>query len=161
MKKISLFISMLLSILLTDCSTSRLTKEEMAEREAAVRYALDNRHFTVDVDYMLPSSGSPRFLNAPYSLFVNDEKIVSYLPYFGRAYSIPYGGGKGLNFNSTITEYTMKQDDNGKTLIDLQTATDEDRYYYHIEVFANGNTLITVSSNQRQQISFQGKLKTD
>jgi len=160
MKKISIFIAMLLSIVLTaGCSSSRLTKAEKASMEAAVREALDNRQFTVEVNYVLPSNGKAHFLSSQYELTIDHEMINSYLPFFGRAYNIPYDGGKGLIFKSTISEYVEKRDETNKTMIKIKTSNDEDRYDYYIEVFPSGKANITVMSMRRQQIAFQGELK--
>ena len=43
----------------------------------------------------------------------------SQLPYFGRAYSIPYGGGQGLMFNAPIDQYTMAMGKRGAAKINF------------------------------------------
>lgn len=43
-----------------------------------------------------------------YTLEIRNDSVFSYLPYFGVAYNAPYGGGKSLNFNASITGYTTR-----------------------------------------------------
>ena len=41
--------------------------------------------------------GGSKHLTSDYSLEIRNDSVYSYLPYFGVAYNVPYGGGKGLN----------------------------------------------------------------
>jgi hypothetical protein len=140
-----------------------LTKEEKVENEAKLREAIENRTFIVEVDRALPSSGSARTLTSPYSLTINGDEVKSHLPFFGRAYSVPYGGGDGLIFESSITDYQLTFDKKGMATIVFKTKTKEDQFTYLIHIFTNGSSTIQVSSNNRQPISFNGKssIKTD
>lgn len=148
---------LVLSIFMLGCSSSRsLTKEEKAAKEVVLRKAIENRGFVVDVDRMLPMSGRSRTLTSPYSLEINGEQVKSHLPYFGRAYSVPYGGGDGLNFEATVTDYTSSFDSKGKASVAFQAKTKEDQYSFRLEIFPNGSTSIQVTSVNRQGISFQG-----
>jgi hypothetical protein len=148
----------MLSIVLFGCSSSKgLTKEETAAKEAVLRQAVERREFVVKVDRMLPLNGSSQVLTSPYSLEINGDRVKSYLPYFGRAYSVPYGGGDGLSFESAITDYTSSVDAKGKTTIEFQTKTKEDQHTFRIEIFPGGSTSINVTSVNRQVISFQGR----
>jgi hypothetical protein len=139
------------------CSSSKsLTKEEKTAKEAVLRKAVENREFVVDVDRMLPMSGRSQTLTSPYSLEINGDQVKSYLPYFGRAYSVPYGGGDGLNFESPVTDYKSSFDSKGKATIEFQTKTKEDQYSFRLEIFSNGSASINVTSVNRQGVSFQG-----
>lgn len=54
---------------------------------------------------MQPMKGRSRALTSDYSIEIRNDSVFSYLPYFGVAYNVPYGGGKGLIFNAPITGY--------------------------------------------------------
>lgn len=79
------------------------SKEELAARRIElakkVATALQERNFKIGVLMMYPPRGGARNVAYGYSLEVRNDSLISYLPYFGRAYDVPYGGGKGLNFN--------------------------------------------------------------
>ena len=104
-----------------------------------------------------PTGGAPINLSSPYSLKVNGDTVVSYLPFFGRAYSVPYGGGKGLNFTGKVISYETsrnKKEYNIKMGVD----SDEDQYIYYIDVYENGRAVILVASKNRSNITFYGEM---
>lgn len=68
--------------------------EKKARIERAVKEAVDAKTYEINVDRMHPIKGGSRTLTTNYSLKVRNDSVYSYLPYFGVAYSVPYGGGK-------------------------------------------------------------------
>jgi hypothetical protein len=157
MRQYVILISLLLSMILISCSSSKgLSKEDKAAKETALKEAIEKREFHIDVDRMNPMSGKTQHLTSSYSLDIDGDKVKSYLPFFGKAYSIPYGGGKGLIFESAITDYESSYDSKGKAIINFKTKTDEDTYNFRVEIFPNGSTSINVFSVNRQAISFSG-----
>ena len=89
MNKFVFILTSLLLVSLIACHTgSRLTKEEMARQ---VRTSIEERHYTIAVDWMRPYGGMPQHVNCNYELKNNDDKLASYLPYVGEAYHVPYG----------------------------------------------------------------------
>jgi hypothetical protein len=151
-------LGLVLAVLLSGCSASKgLTTEEKIAGEATLREAIENRTFTVEVDRAMPMSGSSRMLTSLYSLEINGDEVKSHLPYFGRAYSVPYGGGDGLIFESTVTDYQSTFDKKGKAVIEFNTKSKEDNCVFRIHIFANGSSSVNVSSTNRQSISFSGK----
>jgi hypothetical protein len=152
--KYSVFVTVL--ALLSGCSSVKMTSEEKAAKETALKEAINKREYVVDVKQMVPMKGGSKSLTSSYSLEVKGDTVVSYLPYFGEAYSIPYGGGKGLNFKARISDYKQVFDSKGKAVIELETRNEEDQYHYLVEIFPNGSSSIHVQSNNRQSISFYG-----
>ena len=157
MKKIFMLTGLFLSIVISGCSSSKgLTKEEKISKETVLREAIENRTYIIDVDRVIPMSGSSRTLTSRYSLEISEDIVKSYLPYFGRAYSVPYGGGSGLIFESDIIDYKLSYNDRGKSVIEFKARSENDQIVYNIEIFPNGSTTINVRSNNRQSISFHG-----
>ena len=93
-----------------------------------------------------------------YCVEVRNDSLISYLPYFGRAYNVPYGGGKGLNFSERIGRYNEFVEKNGKRHIEIDLKNEEDTYLYTIDVFENGRSSIDVQSRQRERISYSGDM---
>ena len=102
--------------------------------------------------------GVSKSVSYGYSVEVRNDSLISYLPYFGRAYSVPYGGGKGLNFTERIGSYKEFQEKSGKRHIEIGLKNEEDTYLYTIVVFDNGKSSIDVQSRQRERISFSGDM---
>ena len=160
MKRYGILFVMVLALVVAGCSS--LTSAEKAERQAAqqrtVAEALDSRHYKIEVRTMYPSRGIARQLSSSYSLEVKGDTLVSYLPYFGRAYSVPYGGGKGLNFTALIGDYKAEKVKNDRTRISIFVNNDEDDLTYVLTVFDSGQTTIDVRAREREPISFSGEV---
>jgi hypothetical protein len=157
MKHYLLVAGLILTIALPGCSSSKSPAQEArAAQEAALRQAIENRTFYLDVSRMIPMRGSTRALTPSYSVEIKKDQIKSNLPYFGRAYSIPYGGGDGLIFDAPISDYKVSRGKKKSTVIEVKTETVEDNYTYRIEIYPNGSAWISVSMQNRQAISFSG-----
>jgi len=117
--------------------------------------------FCVEIDYMYPMRGAGRRVDYGFDLRVQGDSVYSYLPYFGRAYNIPYGGGKGLNFSAPITDkrITMLKPDLRR--IELYVVNEEDTYLYTLDVYDTGSTSLTVQMRERDRISYSGTLVTE
>lgn len=133
-------------------------KEKREQKEKEVMELLSSGNFSIDVDRALPMGGKSVNLTSPYSLELRGDSAISHLPYFGRAYSVPYGGGDGLRFEEPLQDYTVTQNKKGTTQIKFEVRTREDNYTYNIDVFKNGSSTINVQPVNRQSITFHGNL---
>ena len=163
MKRI-IYLSLIISMapfLFSGCATSEEKAAQMAELSANVTNALNNRDYKIAIDRMYPMRGSSRHVSFGYSVEVRNDTLISYLPYFGRAYNVPYGGGKGLNFSAPIGSYQEFMKKNGQRYIEIGVTNDEDTYFYTIEVFDNGSSSVDVRARQRERISYSGNVVFD
>ena len=92
-------------VTLSGCATAEERAARAAEQALKVKTALTQRRYKIDVNRMYPMNGNSRNVSYGYSVEVRNDTLISYLPYFGRAYNVPYGGGKGLNFSERIGSY--------------------------------------------------------
>ncbi|MDR2233821.1 MAG: DUF4251 domain-containing protein [Tannerella sp.] len=137
-------------------STNAASKSEIAQ---SVKSQVEARDFKIEVNRMIPMSGRSRDLTPPYALTIKGDSIHSWLPYMGQGYNLPYGGGQGLTFDATITDYSQSYDSKGTANIELRTRSNDDTYIYRIQIFDNGTSSIYVTPNHRQSISYLGKLE--
>lgn len=105
MKTAKLILLCLSGMLAMQSATAQSRSEKKAQTERNVREAINADHYKINVDYMQPMKGRSRALTSDYSIEIRNDSVFSYLPYFGVAYNVPYGGGKGLIFNAPITGY--------------------------------------------------------
>ena len=133
-------------------------KEKQEQKKAAVKEIIVSENYKIDVNTAMPMRGRSIPLTSRYSLEVRNDSVISYLPYYGRAYSIPYGGGDGLIFKTLLKEYTMDMDKKGRARIKFKARNPEDQYEFNVTVFDNGSASIDVSMQNRQSINFQGEL---
>ena len=143
---------------LAGCATTAERMEREARTAAQVSEALASRHYTINVLMMYPQRGRAVNLTTNYSVEVKGDSLISYLPYFGRAYNVPYGGGKGLNFIAPITGYQTETDRKGITRVVLTTENEEDHYRYILEVSSSGDSYIQVQSRQRDFNRYSGRM---
>src|SRR5689334_2385103 len=81
--------------------------EKKAKQEAQIRQIIDSQNFVFKAQTALPIGGPSRQLTSDYDLKITKDAVVSYLPYFGRAYSATPGStDNGLNFTSKDFEYS-------------------------------------------------------
>lgn len=128
-------------------------REEMAAKVSA---AVSAREYVIMVDHAIPMQGRSVLLTYPYTLEVRRDTVVSHLPFFGRAYSLPYGGGEGLNFTGTGTDYTSAPGKKGSYDISFKVTTREDTFSFSLNIYPNGSAFLSVTSVNRQPISYNG-----
>ena len=124
-------------------SQSKKEREEQKAKE--IKEMIENGRFTIEVDRALPMGGRTVHLTTPYSLEMRGDSAISYLPYFGRAYSLPYGGGDGMRFEESITDYQSTFDKKGTARIKFVARTKEDTFRFDVQVFSNGSAIISVT----------------
>ena len=162
MKKLLLIAAVLL---VAGCGSLKQSSEQKrAEQErvaAMVWERLDARRFRIYIDYMMPLRGRGKAITDSYSLTVDGNKVSSYLPYFGTAYSVPYGGGKGLVFDDDIDSYVEDNSRSDRRIIQFSTNNGEDLLVYTVTVFDTGTADIHVNCRNRDDISYRGTLDPD
>lgn len=149
------------AIILVACATTDRQQNDRKKQEKAemISRAVCNRDFKISVRTAYPKRGRSVPLTTDFELRVKGDSVMSYLPYFGRAYNIPYGGGKGLNFNDVMNDFKITQPKRDKKHIEFNVKNDEDTYKFYIDVFDNGNASINVIPQQRESISFNGDVE--
>ncbi len=136
-------------------SAKEIRKKEQAAR---IRTAVaDSQHFVFRPQAAIPASGGMRNLSYGYELIVSLQKIDSYLPFFGIAYTAEYGSTKSpLEFISEKFTYTLATRKKGGWDIIINTKDTKDPKRLILNIFENGAASLQVSSNDRQPISFNG-----
>lgn len=161
MRKVRLFVFLGIALLLGGQSLCAQSKaEKKAEKEQLVKEKIESGAYTIKVDRALPMQGRSVNLTSSYSLEIRNDSVFSYLPYFGRAYSVPYGGGSGMIFKEPLTDYTLSFDKE-TAKIRFKTRTTEGNHEFGIQIFSNGSTSIQARPANRQGISYQGTLDTE
>ena len=79
------------------------------ESLAEARALLESRQFDVEILHVYPQGGGDvsRF-NPRGKITVKDSVAEGHLPFFGRAYSLPYGEGGGIEFDAPMKNPQVK-----------------------------------------------------
>lgn len=118
---------------------------------------IDTKNFIFKAETVSPQSGRTRQLTQEYDLTLSGDKMICFLPYFGRAYSAPVGSEGGIKFTSTDFNYDVKTVKKGWE-ITMRPKDVTDVHQLYLTAFANGKATLQVTSNNRQNISFNGRL---
>ncbi|MFV0522059.1 MAG: DUF4251 domain-containing protein [Mangrovibacterium sp.] len=135
-------------------------KERKALQEQQIKELVDSGKFTFEARSAQPMSGRQIDLTSLYTLSLNGDSIEAYLPYFGRAYTAPYGGDGGIKFNTLMKTNTKSYDEKKKMhKYEIEVLTDKDKYSLIFNVGSTGYANLTVNCNNRQPISFLGRIQ--
>ena len=135
-------------------------EEKKAERQAYIEKLIAGKCFKIDISMAYPMRGRSIPLTSLYSLELKQDSVDVYLPYYGRAYSVPYGGGKGLHFCSTATDLHVEKEKKGYA-ISFSSKTEEDTYDFWIDISEEGFASISVTMRNRQSIRYSGEISWD
>jgi len=125
--------------------------------QATVKSSIESKQFIFHAQTALPTSGRSRQLTTDYDLRVSPDSLISNLPFYGRAYSVPYGSGDGgFNFTSTKFEYTATPGKKRGWNISIKTKDVTDFREFSLSLSDDGYGTLQALSNNRQPMSFTG-----
>jgi len=132
------------------------TATKAQEKDGAeLQEMFDTKNFILKAEKANPQSGRMRQLTQEYDLTVSPDKIICFLPYYGRAYSAPVSSEGGIKFTSIDFSYDVKKVKKGWEITMVpKDATDVHQMY--LTAFTNGRATLQVTSHNRQSISFNG-----
>lgn len=96
-----------------------------------------------------------------YDFTTNGDSISSYLPFFGRAYTVTYGGGGGIECNGVAEDRSVSIEEEKMTIIvksSTDSAKDNDSYDFTLTVSYNGYATLNVNSRNRASTSYFGEI---
>lgn len=155
-------ISLIIAVLtLASCATADKAARDQRRRDRAekVAGAIESGRYRVGVRTAYPVRGGAVQVTGDYGLEVSGDSVTVYLPYFGRGFTLPYGGGRGLNFKAAMAEYKVMRVKRDRTRVDFLTGNDEDIYRFTVDIFDNGQVTVDVQPQQRSRISYGGELE--
>jgi hypothetical protein len=164
MKNIILISVLLISVMMVNAQddSQKTRKERKAEKEAKkaekIKSLLDDKAFVFNATHVLPMGGGSKYLNYDYDVTIQHDTVVSYLPFYGRAYHVEYGGRNlGFDFTQPLEEYKMEMEDDGYMVeVEVENGMDQIDLTFHIS--ALGYTTLNVTSTNRQAISYYGMI---
>jgi hypothetical protein len=152
----------LLSIFSTTVFAQVKTKKELREsrrieKEKQIEKLVHSKEFVFVGRTALPLGFRSIDLttNTNYVLFQSDS-IKSEMPFFGRGYSaIAYGRDAGLKFEGKAEGFTIEKK---KKAYEIKATVkgDSDTYRLLLSVFFEGSATLTIISNNRSTISYNG-----
>jgi hypothetical protein len=136
-----------------------LTATAMAQDNdaSAIQQAIETKNFIFKAESVAPQRGRTRQLTPGYDVLLRPYTIISFLPYFGRAYTAPINPADGgIKFTSTRFEYTVSPKKESRWEITIRPKDISDVRELNLTVFDNGRASLRVNSINRTAISFNG-----
>ena len=154
------FLLITCALLSLQCGTSQNAAEATAAQQADTKKLLDSRRYRFIPQSVQTQSGRSQQITN-FSLEVRQDTLISYLPYYGVAYSATMGASEGpLDFKATNISYNSEVGSNGNTQITIRpedARTDAQEFF--LNVSASGYANLSVRFNNRQSISFYGQVR--
>ena len=127
---------------------------------AGIEHLIEGKRFRFEAQTVSPSGGPTRQLTSYYDLTIKGDSLVSFLPYFGRAYVAPMSANDaGIRFTSTEFNYEINPRKKGGWNIKITPKDVNTVQQMNLSVSANGQASLHVTSNNRQPISFMGVIR--
>jgi hypothetical protein len=136
-----------------------LKEEKKLDKQKQTEAMLNAKEFVFVGRIALPSGmRSVDLVSHPNYVKFNPDFIDSYMPFFGQAYNPEgYGGDTGLKFKGKPDKFTFVK--NKKDFqVDAIVKSEADEFILSLSVGFEGNALLTVMSNRRRTISYQGEI---
>jgi hypothetical protein len=150
-------ILLILSVSLVQCSSS---KKSVSLTNADVSEMINNKSFTFVAEQVNPLRGRSRQLTSEYDVTLKNDSLVSYLPYFGRAYQAPMDPSKGgIQFTSTNFTYSANPNKKGSWIVNIIPKDYQAVQQMTFTIFENGNASLNVTSTSKDPISFNGHVR--
>lgn len=161
------YIKYLRFLFITFCSLIIFSSSVFAQKDKnndakkiAFQNMVDSQHFVFEAQTVTPLRGNFRNLTSSYDVRVTKDSLISYLPYFGQAYSAPINQTKSsLDFTSTDFSYSVSPYKKDGWHITIKPKDKIQIQQYFFTVFNNGRASLSVISTSKDQISFNGFIK--
>lgn len=153
----SIGLVILAGIIFSKCSS---TKPVMTLDKQEVEKMINTHSFIFEAEKMNPLRGRTKILNSSYDVRVNNDSIISFLPYFGRSYSAPMDPSKVITqFTSTDFTYAIKQLKEDQWRVTLQPHDQSSIQELSFLIFENGSATLQMVLTTSDAISFMGTVK--
>jgi hypothetical protein len=141
-------------------SKKQLKEEKKLEKQKQTSLLVDSKEFVFIAETVMPQGGRTRTLTTnDYTVEFHPDLIKSDLPFFGRAYSgVGYGGDGGMQFEGKPKEFTIEKTKKAYE-IKAEVKGDNDTYSLSLSVYFDGNANLSINSNNRSHISYNGVIE--
>lgn len=135
-------------------------KQRKAKQQLEMAKLIDSGKFRFVARSANSELGYFNQLTSNYDLIFDSLQIKAYLPYFGRAYHVPYGGNGGVRFDLKAEEIKKEWNERKKLFqIHTKLADSHDSYDVYLTAGLNGFADLKINFINRSWISFNGTIE--
>lgn len=158
MARIVILTVWMLAVAATASGQDLSRKERQAQKEQEIKERIDSLKFRFVARAVIPMAGPRIDLTSSYDLSVDSNMVEAWLPFFGRAYHVEYGGSDGgVKFKERADKIDVSYNKRKKLYaISMEVDTDKDNYRIRISAGLSGYADVQINSNNRQSVSYYG-----
>ena len=159
MKTIAIFISVILFLVLCGFQPND-RKAKKFQKEKEMIQLIDSGQFRFVALSARSSLGNFNNLGSNYDLVFDSLNVKAYLPYYGRAYSVNFGGDGGVKFDLKANKIEKKWNKRKKMFtISTEVSNSQDSYSIYLTASPSGYGDLKINFRNRQMISYYGRLE--
>jgi hypothetical protein len=148
-----------ISVFPQEKTRKQIKEEQKLEKQKQTEALLNSKDFVFKARMANPTGmKSVNLATNPNYVKFNADMIESEMPYYGKAYaSAGYGSETGLKFKGKPEVFEMTK---GKKNYDIKVTVkgENDKYKLYLSVGSEGSATLSVSSNNRSNISYTGEI---
>jgi len=133
-----------------------LKQERELQKQNEIKALIDAQNFVFEAQKATPQGG--RLIQLDYNTYFlkfKADNATCDLPFFGRGYNVGYNSDGGIKFEGKPENIKVENKKNN-TILKATVRGTSDVYDLTFSIFYNGNTTLSVSSNNRGPISYDG-----
>ena len=139
-------------------SKKQLKEDKKLEKQQQLEALLNSKTFVFNANTAIPQGSKPVNLTAIYYVKFSPDAIESYMPFYGNAYNgAGIGGDTGMKFEGKPEDFTVAK---GKKnyIVNALVAGQNDTYQISLSVGFKGSATLSIGSNNRSNISYNGEI---
>jgi hypothetical protein len=166
MKKnlVLILLGLFVSFTISAQSKKEQKKENALQEYQEMKALIESGEFDFQADWATTTQGRRINLNSnPNFLKFSKDSLDIYLPYFGASSSggVALTSDGGIVYSGPKSKFKLSfNDKKQKISIDFAASDKNDTFEFNMSIFRGGNTLITVNSNYRTTIKYDGLTKS-
>lgn len=143
-----------------DKSKKQVKQELRIENQTRIANLIDAREFVFIAKTANPQGFSPVGLTGEHNYIkFSPDLVESSLPFFGNVYgSYGFGSDEGLKFEGKPEEFAVKEGRKNYHITVRVNGAEGGVYRLILSISFDGNTAVSISSNNRSNISFNGMI---
>ena len=161
MKKLIVLGLLLIPLINCYSQTKKEQRQQKKQEEyETVKALIETKHYEFSANRAHPQKGGFVDLTTnPNYLRVNDNFTEASMPYFGRAYNIPYGGPGGIKFKGEVNGYSVVENSKKLNLVvSYKVQGNGDSFDCVLTINSKTSATLIITSQQRDPISYFGAI---
>lgn len=144
-------------------TSAQKKKSKQEKREAAfkeITRLVENEPFIYVPNRAFPQGYRSIDLTTNYGFIkIKGDEAEADMPFFGRGFQPEFGGSGGIKFNGEMINKKIELNEKKRMITYSFEVKDKDHFRINMEIGYNGGASVSVTSNNKSHISYQGDIE--